>query len=118
MHKKEAAAVKREMSRMARNFEGLLEYRDLPAAMIVVDTKLEEIAVNEAVRLGIPMIGLSTRTPTRPSSSSPSRAMTTPPSPSDWSSKPSPRPSPGTVNPRKVVSRTARPSPGLPSGRG
>jgi small subunit ribosomal protein S2 len=58
MHKKEAAAVKREMSRMARNFEGLLEYRDLPAAMIVVDTKLEEIAVNEAVRLGIPVVGL------------------------------------------------------------
>ena len=42
MHKKEAAAVKREMSRMARNFEGLLEYRELPSAMIVVDTKLEE----------------------------------------------------------------------------
>jgi small subunit ribosomal protein S2 len=58
MHKKEAAAVKREMLRMQRNFEGLLEYRELPAAMIVVDTKLEEIAVNEAVRLGIPVIGL------------------------------------------------------------
>jgi small subunit ribosomal protein S2 len=58
MHKKEAAAVKREMSRMMRNFEGLLEYRELPSAMIVVDTKLEEIAVNEAVRLGIPVIGL------------------------------------------------------------
>ena len=58
MHKKEAAAVKREMSRMTRNFEGLLEYRELPSAMIVVDTKLEEIAVNEAVRLGIPVIGL------------------------------------------------------------
>ena len=57
-HKKEAAAVKREMLRMLRNFEGLLEYRELPAAMIVIDTKLEEIAVNEAVRLGIPVIGL------------------------------------------------------------
>ena len=43
---------------MQRNFEGLLEYRDLPAAMIVIDTKLEEIAVNEANRLGIPVIGL------------------------------------------------------------
>ena len=58
MHKKEGAAVRREMSRMQRNFEGLLEYRDLPAAMIVIDTKLEEIAVNEANRLGIPVIGL------------------------------------------------------------
>ena len=58
MHKKEGAAVRREMSRMQRNFEGLLEYRELPAAMIVVDTKLEEIAVNEANRLKIPVIGL------------------------------------------------------------
>ena len=58
MHKKEGAAVRREMARMQRNFEGLLEYRDLPAAVIVVDTKLEEIAVNEANRLGIPVIGL------------------------------------------------------------
>jgi small subunit ribosomal protein S2 len=58
MHKKEGAAVRREMARMQRNFEGLLEYRDLPAAMIVIDTKLEEIAVNEANRLGIPVIGL------------------------------------------------------------
>jgi len=58
MHKKEGAAVRREMSRMQRNFEGLLEYRDLPAAVIVIDTKLEEIAVNEANRLGIPVIGL------------------------------------------------------------
>ena len=58
MHKKEGAAVRREMSRMQRNFEGLLEYRELPAAMIVIDTKLEEIAVNEANRLKIPVIGL------------------------------------------------------------
>ena len=67
MHKKEGAAVRREMARMQRNFEGLLEYRDLPAAMIVVDTKLEEIAVNEANRLGIPVIGLcdSNSDPTR-----------------------------------------------------
>lgn len=67
MHKKEGAAVRREMARMQRNFEGLLEYRDLPAAMIVIDTKLEEIAVNEANRLGIPVIGLcdSNSDPTR-----------------------------------------------------
>ncbi len=58
MHKKEGAAVRREMSRMQRNFEGLLEYRDLPAAMIVIDTKHEAIAVNEANRLKIPVIGL------------------------------------------------------------
>ncbi len=58
MHKKEGAAVRREMSRMQRNFEGLLEYRELPAAMIVIDTKHEAIAVNEANRLKIPVISL------------------------------------------------------------
>ena len=58
MHKKEGAAVRREMSRMQRNFEGLLEYRELPAAMIVIDTKHEAKAVNEANRLNIPVIGL------------------------------------------------------------
>ena len=58
MHKKEGAAVRREMSRMQRNFEGLLEYRELPAAMIFIDTKHEAIAVNEANRLKIPVIGL------------------------------------------------------------
>ena len=58
MHKKEGAAVRREMSRMLRNFEGLLEYRELPTAMIVIDTKHEAIAVAEAKRLKIPVIGL------------------------------------------------------------
>ncbi|MFZ9201409.1 MAG: 30S ribosomal protein S2 [Opitutales bacterium] len=58
MHKKEASAVKREMERMSRNFEGLLEFRTLPGALFVIDTKLEEIAVHEANRLSIPVVGL------------------------------------------------------------
>ncbi|MDR2863753.1 MAG: 30S ribosomal protein S2 [Puniceicoccales bacterium] len=58
MLKKEAAAVKREMARMHRNFEGMVEVRALPGAVFVVDTKNEAIAVNEASRLGIPVIGL------------------------------------------------------------
>ena len=55
---KEEAAIRRQMSRMNRNFEGMLEVDDLPAAVFVVDTKNEEIAVSEANRLGIPVIGL------------------------------------------------------------
>jgi small subunit ribosomal protein S2 len=58
MHKKEAAAIKREMLRMARNFEGLLEFRNIPGALVVIDTHLEEIAVAEANRLDVPVIGL------------------------------------------------------------
>jgi len=55
---KEAAAIRRDMQRMSRNFEGLLEMEKTPAAMFVVDTRNEEIAVAEAIRLGIPVIGL------------------------------------------------------------
>jgi len=55
---KEAAANRRDMQRMNRNFEGLLEMEQLPAAVFVVDTHNEDIAVAEAIRLGIPVIGL------------------------------------------------------------
>ncbi len=56
--KKEAAQIKREMVRMQRNFEGMLDLRTLPGAIFVIDTKNEEIAVAEAGRAGIPVIGL------------------------------------------------------------
>ena len=46
------------MSRMHRNFEGMLEMEELPAALFVVDTNNEEIAVAEANRLGIPVVAL------------------------------------------------------------
>ncbi len=58
MPNKEVAAIRREMSRMNRNFEGLLETTQLPKALIVVDIKNEDIAVTEAKRLGIPVIGI------------------------------------------------------------
>ncbi len=55
---KEQSVIRREMNRMKRNFEGILEMKDRPGAMFVVDTRYEEIAVAEANRLGIPVIGL------------------------------------------------------------
>lgn len=55
---KEEAAIRRQMSRMNRNFEGMLEVSELPAVVFIIDTKNEEIAVAEANRLGIPVIGL------------------------------------------------------------
>lgn len=55
---KEAAAIRREMTRMHRNFEGLLEMKKVPDAMLVVDVKTEHIAVAEANRLKIPLIGI------------------------------------------------------------
>lgn len=58
MHNKEASAIRREMERMNRNFEGIREMPGLPSAMFVIDTRNEAIAVNEANRLKIPVIGL------------------------------------------------------------
>ena len=55
---KEAASIKHQMSRMNRNFEGLLEMGDLPAAIFVIDVNHEDIAVREADRLNIPCIAL------------------------------------------------------------
>jgi small subunit ribosomal protein S2 len=43
---------------MNRTFEGLVEVRDLPGAVFIVDTKTESNAANEARRLGIPSIAL------------------------------------------------------------
>lgn len=56
--KKEESAIKREMARMQRNFDGILEMAELPGALFVVDINYEDIAVAEAKRCGIPCIAL------------------------------------------------------------
>lgn len=58
MHGKESAAIKRQMVRMHRDFEGLLNLQGLPGAVFLIDSKNEEIAVAEANRLKIPVIAL------------------------------------------------------------
>lgn len=55
---KEESAIRREMARMTRNFDGIAALDALPAAMFVIDAGYEEIAVLEAKRLGIPCVGL------------------------------------------------------------
>ncbi len=56
--KKEGSAIRREMVRMKRNFEGIIDLNERPDALFVVDIRTEEIAVAEANRLGIPVIAL------------------------------------------------------------
>lgn len=56
--KKEGAAIRRQMVRMNRNFEGIIDLKELPSALFIVDINNEEIAVEEARRLGIPVIAL------------------------------------------------------------
>ncbi|HET7537628.1 MAG TPA: 30S ribosomal protein S2, partial [Candidatus Didemnitutus sp.] len=55
---KEESAIRREMARMTRNFDGIANITGLPGAVFVVDTSYEEIAVAEAKRMRIPSIGL------------------------------------------------------------
>ncbi len=56
---KEESAIKREMTRMQKNFSGIVEMGELPSAMFVIDTNHEDIAVAEAARCKIPCIGLA-----------------------------------------------------------
>ena len=56
--RKEESAIKREMSRMQRNFNGIAEMGGLPAALFIVDVGHEKIAVAEAARCGIPSVAL------------------------------------------------------------
>lgn len=58
LHNKEAAVIRREMNRMQRNFEGLIEMDGLPSALFVIDINHEEIAVAEAKRVNTPVIAL------------------------------------------------------------
>ena len=56
--KKEALLLRRELEKLQRDLNGIREMSELPRAVFVVDTKREAIAVKEARRLGIPLIGL------------------------------------------------------------
>ena len=55
---KEESAIKREMGRMERNFNGIIDMEGMPTAMFIVDVNHEKIAVAEAARIGVPSVGL------------------------------------------------------------
>ncbi len=56
--RKEESAIKREMTRMQKNFSGIADMGGLPAAMFVVDINHHKIAVAEGSRAGIPCVGI------------------------------------------------------------
>jgi small subunit ribosomal protein S2 len=56
--KKEVASLEREREKLERNLGGIKEMNRLPAAVFVIDTKKEHIAVHEANRLGIPVVAV------------------------------------------------------------
>ena len=56
--KKEIQMLNRERIKLSDQHRGIKDMRRLPDAVIIVDAKLESTAVNEASRLGIPIIAL------------------------------------------------------------
>lgn len=57
--KKEQSKMDKEYQRLNEYLEGIREMRDMPAALFVVDLKKEHIAVAEAQKLGIPVVGIA-----------------------------------------------------------
>ena len=57
-HKKEALGLRREMEKLERSIGGIKNMNGLPDALFVIDTGHEKIAVAEAQKLGIPVIGV------------------------------------------------------------
>ncbi len=57
--KKELLAMKREIEKLKKRFNGVMFMDRVPQIMIVIDTKFEKIAVKEARALNIPIIGIT-----------------------------------------------------------
>jgi small subunit ribosomal protein S2 len=58
LSKKEIAHVEKERRKLQKNLEGIRNMSRLPEALFVVDTRKEKIAVDEARKLKIPVIGI------------------------------------------------------------
>ncbi|WP_290705617.1 30S ribosomal protein S2 [Amphritea sp.] len=56
--KKEALMRQREMEKLERSIGGIKDMGGLPDALFVIDVDHERIAINEANKLGIPVIGI------------------------------------------------------------
>src|SRR6187399_1221462 len=58
LSKKEIARNEKEKRKLLKNLEGIRQMSRLPDAVFVVDTRKEKIAVDEARKLKIPVIGI------------------------------------------------------------
>ena len=56
--KKEVILLKKEMEKLEKNLGGIKEMTELPGVIFLVDPKKERIAILEAKKLGIPVVGL------------------------------------------------------------
>jgi len=56
--KKEVLTVNRQIEKMEKSLGGIKDLKGLPGAIFVIDPKKEHIAVDEANKLGIPVVAL------------------------------------------------------------
>ena len=58
LSKKEALMMRREMEKLERSLGGIKDMNHLPDALFIIDVGHEKIAISEAAKLGIPVIGV------------------------------------------------------------
>ena len=58
INKKEQLMLVRELDKLKANLSGIKDMKGIPDAIFIIDVGYENIAVNEAVKLGIPVIGV------------------------------------------------------------
>lgn len=56
--KKEKAIFVKEMEKLRRNLQGVINMEKMPEALFIVDAKKEAIAVKEAIKLSIPIVAI------------------------------------------------------------
>jgi small subunit ribosomal protein S2 len=56
--KKELVNIKRQYEKLHRNLAGIRDMRRVPGAIFVVDPKKENIAIKEARKLSVPIVGI------------------------------------------------------------
>lgn len=56
--KKEAASVRKELEKLRKNLSGIKTMKQLPDLVIIVDQKRESTAIQECIKLNIPIISL------------------------------------------------------------
>ena len=56
--KKEAASLRRELEKLRKNLNGIKSMKNLPDLVIIVDQKRENTAIQECIKLKIPVISI------------------------------------------------------------
>ncbi len=56
--KKEGLKIQRDIDRLQKSIGGVTEMGGLPDALFIVDVNRESIAVSEASKMGIPIVGI------------------------------------------------------------